>query len=214
MLGGISRVQYFGFYGSSLSSQKERDEIPIEEQLEALGKLVKQGKVRYIGLSNESPYGVMKFLEVARRLGLPEIVSVQNCFNLLSRTELDMGMTEVCSPRHENVGVLAYSPLAGGALTGKYLFRGRADGARMNRYPGYMARYRTLDSVECTFELKKIAEKHGFTMVQMAIGYVTSRPFVTSTLVGATSVDQLRENLNALNTPLFTEVMNDLQEVR
>jgi len=155
----------------------------------------------------------MKFLEVARRLGLPEVVSVQNCYNLLSRTEVDMGMAEVCSKNHENVGILAYSPLAGGALSGKYLFRGRADGARMNRYPGYMARYRTLEAVECTFDLKKIAEKHGFTLVQLAIGWVTSQPFVTSTLMGATSVNQLREDLNALNTPIFSEVVNDLQEI-
>lgn len=101
-------------------------------------------QVRYVGLSNESPYGVMKFLETARRLKLPEVVSVQNCYNLLYRNEMDMGLTEVCSPNHENLGLICYSPLAGGVLSGKYMFKGRATQARLNRYPGYMARYRSL----------------------------------------------------------------------
>ena len=187
--------------------------MSFDEQLMALGKLVKQGKVRYIGLSNESPYGVMKFLEAARRLNLPEIISVQNCYNLLYRNELDMGLSEVCSPRHENLGLLAYSPLAGGVLSGKYMFKGRASESRLNRFPGYMARYRTLQSQDCVFEYKEIAGRYGLSMAQLALGWVYSQPSVTSTIIGATSVDQLRENLDALNTPIFSNVVHDLQEV-
>jgi aryl-alcohol dehydrogenase-like predicted oxidoreductase len=187
--------------------------VSFEEQLQALGKLVKAGKVRYIGLCNESPYGVMKFLETARRLKLPEVVSVQNCYNLLYRNEMDMGLSEVCSPRHEDLGLLCYSPLAGGVLSGKYMFSGRASQARLNRYPGYMARYRSLQSQDAVFEYKEIASRYGLSMTQLALGWVYSRPFVTSTLVGATSVNQLRENLDALNTPVFSNVIHDLQEV-
>jgi len=196
------------------SLQREREDVvSFEEQLTALGKLVKAGKIRYIGLSNESPYGVMKFLETARRLGLQEVVSVQNCYNLLYRNEMDMGLSEICSPSHEDLGVLCYSPLAGGVLSGKYMFKGRASEARLNRFPGYMARYRTLQSQDCVFEYKEIASRYGLTMAQLALGWVYSRPFVTSTIVGATSVDQLRENLDALNTPIFSNVVHDLSEV-
>jgi aryl-alcohol dehydrogenase-like predicted oxidoreductase len=194
--------------------QREReDSVPIEDQLQALGQLVRQGKVRYIGLSNESPYGVMKFLETARKLGLPEVVSVQNCYNLLFRNEMDMGLSEVCSPRHEDLGILCYSPLAGGALSGKYMFKGRAPNSRLNRFPGYMARYRSLQSQECIFEYKTIAERYGFSMVQLALGWCYSQPFATSTIVGATSVEQLRENIDALNTPMHAAVRHDLSEV-
>lgn len=197
-----------------VSLQHEReDSVSFEEQLTAVAKLVKEGKVRYVGLSNESPYGVMKFLEAARRLGLPEVVSVQNCYNLLYRNEMDMGLTEVCSPRHENLGLICYSPLAGGVLTGKYMFKGRALNSRLNRFHGYMARYRTLQAQDCVFEYKEIAARYGFSMTQLGLGWVYSRPFVTSTLVGATSLNQLRENLDALNTPVFTNVIHDLQEV-
>ena len=194
--------------------QRERDDVvAFEDQLEALTKLVKAGKVRHIGLSNESPYGIMKFLETARREKLTEVVSVQNCYNLLYRNEMDMGLSEVCSPRHEDLGILCYSPLAGGVLTGKYMFKGRASESRLNRFPGYMARYRTLQSQDCVFEYKEIASRYGLTMPQLALGWAYSRPFVTSTIVGATSVDQLRENLDALNTPVFSSVVHDLQEV-
>lgn len=187
--------------------------VAFEDQLVALTKLVKAGKVRHIGLSNESPYGIMKFLETARREKLTEVVSVQNCYNLLYRNEMDMGLSEVCSPRHEDLGIVCYSPLAGGVLTGKYMFKGRASESRLNRFPGYMARYRTLQSQDCVFEYKEIASRYGLTMSQLALGWAYSRPFVTSTIVGATSVDQLRENLDALNTPIFSSVVHDLQEV-
>jgi aryl-alcohol dehydrogenase-like predicted oxidoreductase len=126
---------------------------------------------------------------------------------------MDMGLSEVCSPRHEDLGVLCYSPLAGGVLSGKYMFKGRAPDARLNRYPGYMARYRSLQAQECVFEYKEIAARYGLSMTQLALGWVYSQPGVTSTLVGATSLEQLRENLDALNTPIFSNVKVDLTEV-
>ncbi|KAM3576216.1 hypothetical protein VYU27_001924 [Nannochloropsis oceanica] len=207
--------RYLNLFGVDLydRSREREDFVSFEEQLTALSKLIKDGKIRHIGLSNESPYGVMKFLETARVLGMEEVVSVQNCYNLLYRNEMDMGLSEISSPAHEDLGILCYSPLAGGVLSGKYMFKGRASEARLNRFPGYMARYRTLQSQDCVFEYKEIASRYGLSMGQLALGWVYSRPFVTSTIIGATSVDQLRENLDALNTPIFSQVVHDLSEV-
>ena len=114
----------------------ERDAVSFEEQLRALDEVIKSGKVRYIGLSNETPYGVMKFTQLAALYGLPTVVSLQNCYNLIFRSDFENGLKEVCSPRYENIALLPYSPLAGGILTGKYATNDLHPNSRFNLFPG------------------------------------------------------------------------------
>lgn len=206
--------RYVPLFGLGIyDAEKESDDIiPIHEQLQALSKLVKAGKIRAIGLSNETPYGIMSFLQAAKEHGLEKIVSVQNCYNLISRNEIETSMVEVCSPRHCNVGILAYSPLAGGALTGKYLSENPAN-ARLNLFPGYMERFKQTLATECLYEYKTISENYGLTMTQMALAWSYSQPFITSTIIGATTTEQLKENILALNVPITSEIRNDLNEV-
>ena len=131
-------VSLFG--GGAYDVTKERDYISFEEQLRAFEYLHKAGKVRYFGVSNETPYGVMKFTQVASQFNFPKIISIQNSFSLLVRSDFEAGLIEVCSPRHENIGLLAYSPLAGGVLTGKYLDPACPSTSRLNLFPGFMER--------------------------------------------------------------------------
>ncbi|KAL5683327.1 hypothetical protein ACJX0J_009712, partial [Zea mays] len=135
--------RYVALFGEfSYNPTKWRPSIPFEEQLKALQELVDEGKVRYIGVSNETSYGVMEFVHAAKAQGLPKIVSIQNSYSLLVRCRFEVDLVEVCHPNNCNVGLLAYSPLAGGVLTGKYL-DANADisKSRLNLFPGYMARY-------------------------------------------------------------------------
>ena len=131
-------VSLFG--GPAYDVKLERDYTSFEEQLRAFDVLIKQGKVRYIGVSNETPYGVMKFSQAAELYGLPKVVSIQNSYSLLVRSDYEAGLVETCSPRHENVGLLAYSPLCGGLLTGKYFQDELSKNARLNLFEGYMER--------------------------------------------------------------------------
>ncbi|CAL1396345.1 unnamed protein product [Linum trigynum] len=209
-------VPLFGefFYDYS----KWRPSVPIVEQLQAFKELVDEGKVRYIGVSNESSYGVMEFVHAAKVGGLPKIVSIQNSYSLLVRCPFEIDLSEVCHPNNCNIGLLAYSPLAGGALSGKYLDLDSeaAKNGRFKLFPGYMARYRDSLAREATVHYIEMAKKHGLTPVQLALGFVRDRPFVTSSIVGATSVAQLKENIDAFITtdrPLSPEVEADIESI-
>lgn len=182
---------------------QERPATPIREQLEALAELVAEGKVRAIGLSNEHPWGVMQFLRCADELGLPRIVTVQNAFNLLKR-DAESSLAEICF--REQIGLLAYSPLAFGHLTGKYLANPQAEG-RLNRFPGFGQRYEKPGVPGATAAYCQLAREHGLTPVQLALGFVRSRWFVASTILGASTLAQLRENLNAIETPLDDQLL-------
>ncbi|KAM5563865.1 hypothetical protein ABKV19_018473 [Rosa sericea] len=192
--------------------------IPIEEQLDALGRAVDSGKVRYVGLSNETAYGVMKFLQVAERgTHLPKIVSVQNSYSLLCRT-FDSGVAECC--HHERVSLLAYSPLAMGILSGKYFSpEGGPSDARLNLFRGKYSegesRYNLSNpSIRAaSMEYIHIAEKYGLHPVSLAIAFVLSHPLVASIVFGATQSWQLQEVLDACKVELTSEAMVEINKV-
>ncbi|KAF3780611.1 tas protein [Nymphaea thermarum] len=189
--------------------EKWRPSVPIVEQLRAFQELIKEGKVRYIGVSNETSYGVMEFVHASKTEGLPKIVSIQNNYSLLFRCKFEVDLAEVCHPNNCNIGLLAYSPLGGGSLSGKYLDMDSeaAKKGRLNIFPGYMERYRSSLAKEVTELYVQLAKKHGLTPTQLALGFVRDRPFMTSSIIGATSLEQLKEDLDvyALPRPLPPE---------
>jgi len=195
------------FGAGSFDAAKERVCTPILTQLEALDELVREGKVRHIGLSNESPYGVSEFVRLADQRGLARIASLQNAYSLLNRS-LESGLTEICF--RDEVGILAYSPLAMGHLTGKYLTEPKAQG-RITLFEGFGRRYEKPNVEPAAAAYVALAHKQGLTPVQLALGFVASRWFVTSVLIGATTLDQLKENLAACTTQLSPEVLAEIE---
>ena len=200
-------ANYFGKLGFEVPAEEHI--TPILETLEALGEQVKAGKIRYIGLSNETPWGVMQFLYYAELAGLPRIVSVQNPYSLLNRT-YEVGLAEVSW--REQVGLLAYSPLGFGVLSGKYLDGAQPDGARLSLFPDY-TRYSNPAAVAATEAYVALARKHGLEPSQMALAYVNGRPFLTSTIIGATTMEQLRSNVDSINLHLSDEVLSAIEEI-
>jgi len=188
---------------------EETDVTPIEETLGVLAELVTTGKVRYIGVSNETPWGVMKYLSLAQSQGLPHIVSVQNPYNLLNRS-YEVGLAEIS--HREQVSLLGYSPLAFGVLSGKYLHGARPEGARLSISSRY-ARYLGEHGQQATAQYVALANKHGLDPTQMALAYVNSRPFVTSSIIGATTLDQLASNIISLSVTLSEEVLAEIEAI-
>lgn len=209
-------VPLFGEYFYDPS--KWRPSVPIVEQLKAFQELIDEGKVRYIGVSNETSYGVMEFVHAAKIEGLPKIVSIQNNYSMLFRCRFEVDLVEVCAPNNCNVGLLAYSPLGGGSLSGKYIDidSEAAKRGRLNLFPGYMERYNISIAKEATMKYLELAKKHGLTLVQLALAFARDRPFITSSIIGATSVEQLKEDIDAFlitERPLPPEVMSDIEAV-
>ena len=188
---------------------KERDCVSIRCQLEALAELVQEGKVRAIGLSNEHPWGVMQFIRLAEEYGLPRVASIQNAYHLLNRT-YEVGLAEVC--HREQVGLLAYSPLAFGHLTGKYLDDPHAPG-RVTLFKGFGQRYEKPGFSVALNDYLQIARTHGLTSTQLALAFVHSRSFVTSVILGASTLAQLEENLAACETGLDDAVLAEIDRV-
>lgn len=182
---------------------------PLLETLEALGELVEAGKVRTIGVSNETPWGLMRFLQLAGQHDLPRMVSIQNPYNLLNRT-FEIGLAEIS--RHEGVGLLAYSPLAFGMLSGKYLSGRQPSEARLTRWPHY-DRYSNPQAQMATHDYVTLARDHGMDPAQMALAYVTGRPFVTSNIIGATTAQQLRSNLASCDLVLDDELLREIEAI-
>ena len=197
-------VPIFGAQGYNRSL--ERESVPLEEQLVALNTLIEQGKVREIGLSNETPFGVMRFAEIARSLKLRPMVSLQNSYSLINRAEYDSGLNEVCSPRNENIGLLPYSPLAGGILSGKYASGEDTSNCRLTLFPGYMARYKQSLAVAAVAKYCTLAQSAGLTPTELALGWCYKQTHVASTIIGATSVTQLQENLDAFDTSKWARI--------
>jgi len=180
--------------------------------MEVMRGLVQQGKVRAIGLCDETPFGLMKFKQAAEEAGFPAIASIQNSYNLLERNDFETGLMEAC--HYTNTAVLAHSPLAGGVLTGKYATGLSGDGeSRMEKYPGFGAKYLAPKCSAAVDAYAVVAEKYGLTPTQLALSWCYSRPFVTSTVLGATSTEQLRDNLMALNCPMTAEMEEDIFEL-
>ncbi len=200
-------VPMFGATGYDVTL--ERDSTPIAEQLQVLAELVKEGKVRYIGVSNETPWGVSEFVRCAEQLGLPKIVSIQNAYHLMNRT-FESGLAEIC--RHTNIGLLAYSPLAFGWLTGKYLADANAKG-RITLFPGFGQRYSKPNVPSATREYVRIAQESGLTPATMALAFARMRWFTSSVLLGATTLEQLKENLDSAEVTLSAEVLEKIEAV-
>ena len=187
----------------------ERTQTSIHEQLEALGGLVKAGKVRYIGLSNETPYGVHEFVRLAEQHGLPRVATVQNVYCLVSRA-LENGLDETM--HRLDVSLLAYSPLAFGVLSGKYLNGARPAGARLSLYERF-SRYSNPQAEKAAAEYVALARKHGIDPSQMALAFVTSRPFVTSNIIGATTMEQLQSNLHSIDVSLNDDILAEIDAI-
>jgi len=183
--------------------------VPIEETLSALGELVQQGKIRHVGVSNETSWGTMKHLQAAESLGLPRIVSIQNVYNLASRN-FEHGLSEIAL--RENVGLLAYSPLAQGYLTGKYQDGALPEGSRKQIF-NRLQRYETPNAAPAFDAYLELARSHGLDPAQMAIQFVTTRPFVTSNIIGATSMEQLKTNIASVHVTLSQEVLEKMEEI-
>jgi aryl-alcohol dehydrogenase-like predicted oxidoreductase len=185
------------------------DETSVAEQLDVLGDFVKAGKIRHIGLSNESAWGTMSFLKESDTRGLPRVQSVQNAYHLLNRT-FETALAEVAL--REQVGLLAYSPLAQGFLTGKYLDGARPAGARVTLFDRQQ-RYQKPGSEPATKDYVAIAKEAGLDPATLAIAFVTSRPFTTATIIGATNMDQLKTAIDAGETQLSTDVVAKIDAV-
>jgi aryl-alcohol dehydrogenase-like predicted oxidoreductase len=201
------RTNYFGQLG--YRHDPDAPMTPPEETLTVLDELVRAGKIRHVGLSNETPWGAMRFLALAERNGWPRMASIQNPYNLLNRI-FEIGLAE-CAHR-EDCGLLAYSPLAGGTLTGKYLGGAKPPGARMTLFSGY-DRYFKPRGIAATERYVDLARRHGLDPAQMALAFVHTRPFVTSTIIGATSLDQLEADMAAFDLALPDEVLADIEAV-
>lgn len=187
----------------------ERGATPIREQLETLAELVREGKVRHVGVSNEHAWGLMEFVRLADELGLPRIVSTQNAYHLMNRT-FETGLTEIA--HREQIGLLAYSPLAFGHLTGKYLADPTAAG-RLTHWPFFGQRYTKPNVAPAVAAYVELARQTGLTPTQLALGFVRSRWFVSSTIIGASSLAQLHETLPATLTPLSAEILNAIDDI-
>lgn len=183
--------------------------VSIHNQLETLAELIQEGKVRAIGLSNEQPWGLMEFLRIANAYQLPQVASVQNCYNLINRG-IEFGMSEVLF--RENVSLLAYSPLAFGHLTGKYVDDPNAKG-RVTQFLGYAQRYKKPNVPIASAAYTKLARDNGMTPTQMALAFVYHRWFVSSTIIGATSMTQLKENIAAWQCTLSPDIINAIENL-
>ncbi len=182
---------------------------PIEETLEALDELVRSGKIRHIGLSNETPWGVYRFLQLAQTRGWPRVVSIQNPYNLLNRS-FEVGLAEMAI--REEVGLLAYSPLAFGLLSGKYENGARPAKARLTLFERFQ-RYNNPQARRAASAYVALAREHGVDPAQLALAYVTSRPFVTSNIIGATTLEQLDSNLASLELTLSEALLEGIERI-
>ncbi|MEO1854968.1 NADP(H)-dependent aldo-keto reductase [Chromohalobacter sp.] len=200
-------ANFFGKLG--YQHDESENATPLAESLQALKELVDAGKIRAIGLSNETPWGVMQSLRLADTLGVPRVASVQNPYNLLNRS-FEVGLAEIA--HREDVGLLAYSPLAFGALTGKYLDGARPPQGRLTLFERFQ-RYTSDLAEKAIHAYVDIAREHGLDPAQMALAYVNSRSFLTSNIIGATTLDQLESNLASETLTLDDSVLEAIENV-
>ncbi|MGH8552239.1 MAG: aldo/keto reductase, partial [Methylococcales bacterium] len=199
-------TNYFGQLG--FSPVPEDAPVSIENTLKALAEIVASGKVRFIGVSNETPWGVMQYLHWSQVLNLPRIVSIQNPYSMLNRT-FEVGLAEIAY--REKVGLLAYSPLAFGTLSGKYL-DGKPANARLSLFPEYN-RYASPEGITATKAYVELARNQGLSAAKMALAYINSRPFLTSNIIGATTLSQLDENIDSANLNLDEEIIRKIEAI-
>ena len=202
-------VNVFGTRDFPLNTASSEAEN-YEEILETLNNLVQQGKIRTYGLSNETPWGTMKYMEAANKLNVAKPVTVQNSYSLIHRG-YEVGMSEVSM--REDIGLLAYSPLAQGVLSGKYLDGNKPEGARGTLFPRFIARYMGDGSLDAVRKYEAIAKENGITLSELSLAFINQLPFVTSNIIGATRMDQLKENIGSIDVELSNEVSQAIEEV-
>ena len=203
-------VNSFGKLG--YNHKKDEDEWnKIEDVLSDLQKYIKEGKIKYVGLSNETPWGVSKFLQLSKELKLPRMMSIQNPYNLLNRS-YEVGLAEVSI--RDQIGCLAYSPLASGYLTGKYRSGNLPKGSRIERDGDFWTRYQKPNMEKAVEEYCKIAKKHNINFTQMSLKFCEIQPFMTSVIIGATKMEQLKENIESVNIKLSDELIKDLNDIQ
>ena len=201
-------TNFFGRRDYTLDSE-EGDWNSFESVLKALEKFIKSGKIRYIGMSNETPYGLSKYIELSKNKNLPRMMSVQNPYNLVNRT-YEIGMSEISI--REKCGLLVYYPLATGALSGKYRNGQMPKNSRQALFKGWERHLNPL-AMNAYEEYHKLAKEYNMTMAQLAQAFVNSRPFVTSNIIGATTMDQLKENIDSVNIELSDEIMKKINVI-
>ena len=197
----------FGIRGFNPSTNNKWSEN-FQEILETLQEFIKVGKIRHIGLSNENPWGLMRFNELSKT-GLPKMITVQNSYSLLNRT-YEIGNSEISI--QENIGLLAYSPLACGELTGKYIKGLDCKNSRLNLFKKFV-RYSNENCKLATLKYDELASNHNLSLTQMALAFVNSRPFVTSNIIGATNLTQLQENIDSIDVELSKEILNGIHKI-
>jgi aryl-alcohol dehydrogenase-like predicted oxidoreductase len=200
-------MNMFGKRGVSEIDEKWQDNVL--EVLTVFDGLIKEGKIKHIGVSNENPWGVMKFLNESEKHNLPRIATIQNPFSLLNRL-FEVGLSEICM--RENVGLLAYSPLAFGFLSGKYL-NGTPANSRMGTFPHFV-RYTNENCYKVTRLYQELAHSLGLTLTELSLAFVHHQKFVTSTIIGATNLDQLEENINAFDVRLTDDVLQQIDKIQ
>ena len=181
----------------------------FNEILHTLDGVIKEGKIRHIGISNEKAWGTMRYLEESQTHSLPRMITIQNPYSLLCRTfEGDLAEVSI----RENIGLLAYSPMAFGVLSGKYIKGTAADNARLKLFPSF-GRYNNEQATQATKQYLKLAEDHNMSLAQMSLAFVNQQPFVTSNIIGATNLEQLKENIDSINVELSDEILVQINAV-
>jgi len=199
-------------FGALNYFHKEKDWNSFEDVLINLERFINQGKIRHIGLSNETPWGVMSYLKLSKDKNLPRMLSIQNPYNLLNRT-YEIGLSEISI--RENIGCLAYSPLASGYLTGKYRNNNFPKGSRMERdFNFWKYRYNTPNLYKAVDEYYKISKKYNIDMSQMSLKFCEIQDFMTSTIIGATTMEQLKTNIESVNVVLNKEIITEINNVQ
>ncbi len=201
-------VNCFGVRDYPYKYSKKEAENHLEI-LETLNDLIQQGKIKHVGLSNETPWGTMKYLQTAEQHNLPRMITIQNSYSLIHRG-FETGMSEVSL--RENIGLLAYSPLAFGVLSGKYINEKQPKNARVTLFP-QLNRYSSPQIEKAVIAYQKIADKHNINLSQMALAYINQLPFVTSNIIGATKMEQLKENINSIHITLSQDVLKEIEQV-
>ena len=200
------KSNYFGRLGYEYSDDMG---VSIEETLEAMTDLVKSGRVRYIGISNETPWGTNRYLNIAKEKSMERIVTIQNPYSLLNRI-YEVGLAEIS--QHENVGLLAYSPLGFGQLTGKYINK-TENNSRLGLFGDWFTRYSNEECLRAVEKYLKIADKYNLSLTHLALAFVNTRPFVTSNIIGATTMEQLKENIDSVNIEITESMLQDIDQV-
>jgi len=189
--------------------EEEQWQENFSEVVDTLNNLIKQGKIRHYGLSNETPYGMLRYLEETKDKNTPQPITIQNPYSLLNRT-FEIGNAEISIKK--NIGLLAYSPLAFGHLTGKFLEDKKHPNSRVELYP-QMARYTSVEVDNAVKKYAEVAKKYHLSLTEMALAFINQQPFVTSTIIGATNLTQLKENIESINILVSKDVINDIERV-